>query len=147
MNYSINLSSFNIIKKINKNIKILNIDIITFITLNKNKLILHDILYILELFYSLLSLNQLIIIDNIILFNDLYYIIENNIEFYIKFKFKSFFDIINILFHFYINFSIIELNLVNFESIKLDFISLKSIRLKFIDLKFTKLNSVTEKSI
>src|SRR5204862_4695014 len=88
--YSINLPSLNIIKRINKNIKILDINIIILITLNKNKLIFHNILYILKLFYSLLFLDELMIIDNTILFNDSYYIIENNIEFYIKFKFKSF---------------------------------------------------------
>ena len=103
--------------KIKRNIKVFDINIIIFITSNENKLIFYNILYILKLFYSLLSLNQLIIIDNIILFNDLYYIIENNIEFHIKSKFKSFFDIINIFFYFYINFSIIKFNLINFKSI------------------------------
>src|SRR5947207_9167427 len=123
MDYSIDLSDFNIITKIKRNIKVLDIDIIIFIILNENELIFHDILYILELSYSLLSLNRLIMIDNIILFNDLYYIIKNNIEFRIKFKFKSFFDIINIFFHFHVNFLVIESNLINFEFIELNLIN------------------------
>ena len=137
MNYSIDLLDFNIIKEIKRNIKVFNINIIIFIIFNKNKLIFYNILYILKLFYSLLSLNQLIIIDNIILFNDLYYIIENNIEFHIKFKFELFFDIINIFFHFHVDFSIIESNFVNF----------KFIEFNFIDFEFIEFNLANFKSI
>ena len=125
MNYLIDLLNLNIIMRIKENIKVFDINIIIFIILNKNKLIFYNILYILKLFYSLLLFNQLIMIDNIILFNDLYYIIENNMRFCIKFKFKSFFDIINILFHFHIDFSIIELNFANFKFIKFNLTNFK----------------------
>src|SRR5947207_15588390 len=124
-NYSIDLSGLNIIMRIKRNIKVLDIDIITFITSNESELIFHDILYTLELSYFLLSLNRLMMIDNTILFNDSYYIIKNNIRFHIKSKFELFFDIINILFHFYIDFLVTESNLTNFKSIKFNLINFK----------------------
>ncbi len=144
INYSINLSDLNIIKRINKNIKILDINIIILITSNKNEFILHDILYTPELFYSLLSLNQLIIIDNIIiLFNDSYYIIENNIEFHIKFKFESFYDIISILFHFHIDFPVTEFNIIDFKSINSNLTDFESINSNLTDFEST----ITENQI
>src|SRR5438552_655896 len=112
MDYFINLSDLNIIKRINENIKILDIDIIIFIISNENELIFHDVLYISGLSYSLLSLDRLMMIDNIILFDNPHYIIENNIGFHIKSKFVLFFSIINSLFYFHIDFLITEFNLV-----------------------------------
>ena len=74
-------------------------------------------------------------IDNTILFNDLYYIIENNIEFCIKSKFESFFDIINILFYFHIDFLVIESNFIDFESIKFNLIDFESAKSNLTDFK------------
>ena len=125
MNYSINLLDLNIIMKIKRNIKVLDINIIIFIILNENELIFHNVLYIFELFYSLLFLNRLMMIDNIILFNDLYYIIENSMRFRIKSKFESFFSVINILFHFHIDFPVTEFNFTNFEFIEFNFANFK----------------------
>ena len=126
MNYSINLPDLNIIMRIKRNIKVLDIDIITLITSNKNELILRDILYTLELSYSLLSLDRLMMIDNTILFNDSYCIIENSTEFRIKFKFESFFDVISILFRFCVDFPVAESNLTNFESAEFNLTDSKS---------------------
>src|SRR5947207_1968590 len=115
MDYSIDLSGFNIIMKIKRNIKVLDIDIIILIISNEDELMLHDVLHALELSYSLLSLDRLMMIDNTILFNDSYCIIENNIEFRIKFKFESSFDTASILFRFHIDFPIAESNLADFK--------------------------------
>ena len=126
MNYSIDLSGFNIIMRIKRNIKVLDIDIIMLITSNEDELMLHDVLHALGLSYSLLSLDRLMMIDNIILFNDLYYIIENNIGFCIKFKFELFFDVISILFRFCVDFPVAESNLTNFESAEFNLTDSKS---------------------
>ena len=146
MNYSIDLLNLNIIMRIKRNIKILDIDIIILITSNGNELMLCDVLYTFRLSYSLLSLDRLMIIDNTILINDLYCIIENSIEFCIKFKFESFFDVINILFHFRVDFLVIESNLVNFKFINFNFTDFKSINFNFINFKSINFNLANSKS-
>src|SRR5947207_10077644 len=123
MDYSIDLPGSNIIMRIKRNIKVLDIDIITFITSNEGELMLRDVLHALRLSYSLLSLSRLMMIDNTILFNDSYYIIENNTGFRIKSKFEPFFDVISTLFRFHIDFSIVESNLANFEPINFNLIN------------------------
>ena len=115
MDYSIDLPGFNIIMEIKRNIKVLGIGIIILIISNGGELMLHDVLHALELSYSLLSLDRLMMISNIILFNDSYCIIENNIGFRIKSKFELFFSVISILFRFHVDFSVAESNLANFE--------------------------------
>lgn len=118
--YSTDLPDPNITKGINENIKVLDIDTIIFISLNGDELILRDVLYISELSYSLLSLDRLIMVGNIILFNDPHCIIENNIEFRIKSKFALIFDIITFLLHFHVDFSVAEFNLaINEDQIAL----------------------------
>ena len=143
MNYSIDLPDLNIIMRIKRNIKVFDIDIITFITSNENELMLHDILHAFRLSYSLLFLDRLMMIDNTILFNDSYCIIENSIEFRIKSKFESFFDIISILFHFRVDFPVIESNLTDFEFVNFNLINFELAEFNLIDFK----SAITENQI
>ena len=144
--YSIDLSDPNIIMRIKRNIKVLDIDTITLIISNGDELMLRDVLHALELSYSLLSLDRLMMIDNTILFNDSYCIIENSTGFRIKSKFESFFDITNILFHFRIDFPVAKSNLTNFESIKFNLTNFESAKFNFANFEPAKFNLTNFKS-
>src|SRR5437762_4037908 len=78
-----------------------------------DELILCDVLYTPGFSYSILSLGQLMMIGNTILFNDSHCIIEINTEFHIKSKFASFFNATSFLFlfRFHVDFPVTEFNL------------------------------------
>src|SRR5438046_10424668 len=82
--YSSDLPGPNTIKGINGNTKVLGIGTLMLTSLNGGELVLRDVRHAPGLPYSLLSLGQLMMAGNTILFNDPYCIVENSTGLHIK---------------------------------------------------------------
>ena len=113
--YSTDLPGPNTIKGINGDIKVLDIGAITLTSPNGGELVLRDVLHAPGLPYSLLSLGQLMMAGNTILFNDPYCIVENSTGFRIKSKFAPTFGATSSLFRFHVDFPVAESNLATCE--------------------------------